>query len=314
MRAALATDRGTIRIGQSAQDQLDILEAALAASHDADVATRAHLTALVAQSLVRTDRAERRTALAHEALAAARASGDASTFALVAAHVLHALWAPGAAPLRAALAREATAAVRDATDPNLIFVVHFAAYCAAVCAGEAADAAAYLDRLHEVADEVRDPQMRWGIGVLDAFVATMVGAFADAERIVAETVELGVQIGVQEAIAVFAGQSFALGTFAGRHAELLPFVEQGIEAAAGRAVVPARPRHRLLRGRPSGGRGRHAARRHAGGSEPGPRTTSSGPPSCWASPCSRWSSRTPRRPRGSIPRSCRSPERCRSTR
>ncbi len=233
VRAALATDRGTIKLGRPAREQLDIVEAALTASDDLDEATRARLTALVAKSLVRTDQTERRVALAHEALAAARSSGDDEAFAAVAANVLHALWAPGAGPRRAALAREATVAVRDTTDPNLIFVVHFAAYCAAVCAGEADDAAACLERLHDVADEVRDPQMRWGIGVLDAFVATMTGAFTEAERIVAETVELGLQIGVQEALLAFAAQSFALGTFAGRHAELLPFVEQGLEVAPG---------------------------------------------------------------------------------
>ncbi len=232
VRAALATDRGTLRLGQSAQEQLEIVESALAVSDSADTATRAHLMAVVAQCLARTDQSERRLALAAEALALARSNGDAASFALVAAHVLHALWAPGSGPVRAALAREATAAVSDTTDPNLIFVVHFAAYCAAVCAAEATDAATCLDRLHEVADEVRDPQMRWGIGVLDAFVATMAGAFSVAERLVADTVELGMQIGVPEAIAVFAGQSFALGTFAGRHAELLPVIEQGIEVAA----------------------------------------------------------------------------------
>jgi len=237
VRAALAIDRGTIKVGQPARQQLDILEAALAASTDADIATRARLTALVAERLVRTDETDRRVATAREALELARSVADRRVFAEVAAHVLQALWAPGTASVRATLAREAVAAVRDADDPDLVAVVHFAAYCAAVCAGEAADAAASLERIHDVAAALRDPQMRWAIGVLDAFVATMAGSFAEAERIVAETTELGVQIGVEEAIGSFAAQSFALGTFAGRHAELLPFVEQGVESAATGAMV-----------------------------------------------------------------------------
>ncbi len=232
VRAALAIDRGTLKIGQSAREQLDVAEAALAASNDADPATRARLTALVAQSLIRTNQTERRTALANEALATARATGDATTFALVAAKVLNALWSPGSGPLRAALAREATAAVREATDPNLVFVVNLAAYSAATCAGEAEDARACLNALHEVVHEVRDPQLRWAIGVLDTFVATMAGAFADADRLVAENFELGTQIGVAEALGVFVGQSFAIGTFAGRHADLLPLVEQVIASEA----------------------------------------------------------------------------------
>ncbi len=237
VRAALAIDRGTIKVGLPARQQLDIVEAALAASTDADVATRARLTALVAQRLGRTDEADRRSAVAHEALELARSVADGSVFAEVAAHVLQALWAPGSASVRATLARDAVAAVHEVEDPDLVAVVHFAAYCAAVCAGEASDAAASLQRMHDVAAELRDPQIRWAIGVLDAFVATMEGSFAAAERIVAETVELGVEIGVEEAIGCFAAQSFALGTFAGRHAELLPFVEQGVESVATAATA-----------------------------------------------------------------------------
>jgi hypothetical protein len=237
VRAALAIDRGTIKTGQPAREQLDILEAALAASEDSDIATRARLTALVAQRLVRTDDSDRRSAAAREALELARSTNDRTVFAEVAAHVLHALWAPGTASVRAKLAREAVAAVRDVDDPDLMVVVHFAAYCAAVCAGEAADASASLQRVHDVAAALRDPQIRWAVGVLDAFVATMQGSFADAERIVDETVELGIEIGVDEAIACFAAQSFALGTFAGRHAELLPIIEAGIESSTTTATT-----------------------------------------------------------------------------
>lgn len=64
---------------------------------------------------------------------------------------------------------------RPSQDPDLVAVVHFAAFCAAVCAGEAADAAVFLERLHDVVAELRDPQLRWAIGVLDAVVATMEG-------------------------------------------------------------------------------------------------------------------------------------------
>ena len=237
VRAALAIDRGTIKVGQPARQQLDIVEAALAASTDADIATRARLSALVAQRLVRTGETDRRRAIAEEALELARAAGDRHVFAEVAAHVLQALWAPGAASVRATLAKEAIAAVSDVDDPDLVAVVHFAAYGAAVCAGDAAGAAASLGRLHDVVAELHDPQLRWAVGVIDAFVATMEGSFAEAERIVSSTVDLGVQIGVEEAIGCFAAQSFALGTFAGRHADLLPFVEQGLENVATAATA-----------------------------------------------------------------------------
>lgn len=128
-------------------------------------------------------------------------------------------------------AREATSAVRDVDDPDLVLLVFFTAYGAAVCAAEPADARAWSARVHEVAEEVRDPQLRWALGVLDGFEATMAARFEDAARIVAETADLGVQIGAEDATAVFAGQSFMLSTFTGRHAELLPLVEQSLETA-----------------------------------------------------------------------------------
>jgi hypothetical protein len=54
----------------------------------------------------------------------------------------------------------------------------------------------------------------------------MTARLDDAERLAAENLELGLQIGEPDAFTVYASQFFALGSFAGRHAELFPFVEQ----------------------------------------------------------------------------------------
>ena len=140
--------------------------------------------------------------------------------------VLYALWTPGAASARAELAAEATAIADEADDPHLAFVVHHVSYGAAVCVGDASRATRYLGRLHDIADQIGEPLMRWHVGILDTFVATMAARFGEAERIANATLELGMQIGDPDAFGVFAGQFFFFGTFAGRHAELLPIVQQ----------------------------------------------------------------------------------------
>lgn len=228
IRAALATTRGSRRSLWSGE-QLAIAEAALGRAADADLATRARLTALLAQSLGHTDQADRRHAAAHEALELARSSLDPTLLARVAPDVLYALWTPGAAATRAELAAEATTIADEADDPHLAFVVHHAAYGAAICAGDARTAARYLRRLHDIAGEIGEPSMRWHVGILDTFVATMEARFADAERLAGATFALGTEIGDPDAFGVFAAQYFFFGTFAGRHAELLPVIQQAIE-------------------------------------------------------------------------------------
>ena len=225
MRGALATTRGSLRSLWSGE-QLAIVEAAVARAERADLATRARLTALLAQSLGHTGQTGRRQAAALEALELARSSLDPTLLARVAPDVLYALWTPGGASARAELAAEATAIANEANDPHLAFVVHHVSYGAAVCVGDANRATRYLGRLHDIADQIGEPLMRWHVGILDTYVATMTARFGEAERIANATLELGMQIGDPDAFGVFAGQFFFFGTFAGRHAELLPIVQQ----------------------------------------------------------------------------------------
>jgi len=228
IRAAFATTRGSLRSRWSGQ-QLRIVEAAVARAAGADLATRARLTALLAQSLGHSDQIERRRAAALEALELARSSLEPTLVARVAPDVLYALWKPGAASVRAELAAEATAIADDEDDPHLAFVVHHVSYGTAVCVGDAALAARSLARLHDIAGQIGEPLMRWHVGIVDTFVATMSARFDEAERVARATLQLGMQIGEPDAFGVFAGQFFFFGTFAGRHAELLPLIQQVID-------------------------------------------------------------------------------------
>jgi DNA-binding SARP family transcriptional activator len=231
VRAALAVNPGSqIRFGPFAPQQLAIVEAALSRVDGDDVATRARLEALLAQSLVHTDQNERRAAAATAALELARTSDDAGVFARVAPNVLSALWAPGQAHLRSAVATEAAAVVEALGDPTLSAALYFAAHTAAVCIGDAANTERYRTRLRVVADELQEPRARWMAALVDGFTATMAGRFRDAEASVADAFTLGTRIGEPDAGTIFASQSFAIGLCEGRHAELAPFVQEVVYA------------------------------------------------------------------------------------
>lgn len=225
--AALAMNPGSlVRFGATAPQQLGIAEAALASvTDDDDLATRARLEALVAHSLVHTDQTQRRAGAATAALEAARATGDPTVLVRIAPAVVTALWAPGNASVRAAIAADAEGLVEAVGDPMLMASVYFAAHTVAVCAGDAAAALRSRTQLRRVADELGEPRALWLAGLVDTFTATMTCRFRDAEQCVAETYGIGERMGEVEAFPVLAAQSFVIGTFEGRHDELLPLVE-----------------------------------------------------------------------------------------
>jgi tetratricopeptide (TPR) repeat protein len=70
--------------------------------------------------------------------------------------------------------------------------------------------------------------MLWTVSLFDTFEATMAGRLEEAEALANRGLELGIQIGEPDAFTIFAGQFYTVGTFAGRHADLLPLVEQTV--------------------------------------------------------------------------------------
>ena len=245
--AALAMNPGSFtRFGSAAPQQLAMAEAALARVADDDLDTRARLEALVAHSLVHTDQTQRRTAAAETALETARATGDPTLLARIAPAVVMALWAPGNASKRAAIAAEAAGLVEAVGDPTLTAAVYYAAHTAAVCAGDAEAANRYRVGLRRVADELAEPRARWLAGIVDAFTATMTCRFRAAEQGVAETFAVGERMGEPEAWSIFAAQTFVVGTFEGRHAELLSLVEPLMDGQQS-VDIPFRVAHAICR-------------------------------------------------------------------
>ena len=238
IRAALVTDLGVARVDRLVLEQLEVVEAALEVADPADTATYARLQALLARHLTFTPEVERRLALAHHALRLADEGDDPTIVAGVAPSALAALWAPGNERLRSDVAARALAAAEASGDPLLQFRVNLAARQVAIESGDPAMAAHTLIRLRASAQSIGEPYLRWIVLLCDTFEATMTGRLADAEALASEMLDLGLQIAAPDAFAMYAAEFFVLGTFAGRHGELFPLVEQAASENPG--VLPFR--------------------------------------------------------------------------
>ena len=238
IRAALVADLGILRVDSLAREQLEVVESALEVADPADTATYARLLALLSMSLTFTPDVERRLALAHHALRLAEESDDPAIVAGVAPSALAALWGPGNERLRNDVAARALSAAEASGDPLLQFGVNLAARQVAIESGDAAVAAHTLNRLRATAQSVGEPYLGWIVVQCETFEAMMTGRLADAEALAAETLDLGLQIGAPGAFAWYAANFFVVGTFAGRHAELFPLVEQA--AAENPGILPFR--------------------------------------------------------------------------
>jgi hypothetical protein len=226
LRAAIAEDRGFMRLDSRAPAYLATVEAALTVADPADTATYARLLALLAQSLTYTPDATRRVALAHQALDLALTHRDLTLMARIAPAVLCALWAPGSDELRSRVAANAISAAEASGDPRLEFSAHLAAYNVAIESADHVAAARSMAKNRSTVRTLGEPRLRWIAGLCETFDATMAGRLEEAEAMATATLDLGMQIGAPDAFTFFAGQFFVIGTFAGRHAELFPVVEQ----------------------------------------------------------------------------------------
>lgn len=225
-RAALAADRGFVRLDARAVDHLALVDAALEVTDPDDRSTRARLLALRAQCLVYQPAADARSEAAEAALALATEVGDTTLLAQVGPGIQWGLIAPGQAGRRGRVARDTIAAAEATGDPRLLFAAHHSGYNVAVETADPVAASRSLATMHALARAVDEPRLHWVVGLYDTFVATMAGRLADAEAIAATTWELGLEIGAPDATTLFAGQMFVSGTFAGRHEELFPLVDQ----------------------------------------------------------------------------------------
>jgi hypothetical protein len=109
VRAALANDRGFASPRVPDVEQLEVLDAAIAAADPADVSTMARLLALRAQELVHTSEHELRLASARQAIELLDRTDDPRLLPQMITALAFGLWGPATLGLRRDLAARAAA-------------------------------------------------------------------------------------------------------------------------------------------------------------------------------------------------------------
>ncbi len=229
--AALAGDRNLVS-GSADPELLAVIESALDALEpvgDSDAVTRCRLLAQLGRELVYTRRSDERYAVASTALDLALKQDDPTLLPSIVGSLLEALWAPGASALRREIAERAVADVERVGDPVLEFRARHAVYNVAIELADAEAAQRNIERLRAIANEIGEPRMRWVISLIDTFETMMRGDLDESERLSGVMFELGSQLGYSDAFLLYAAQILVNRTFSGRHAEVLPMVEQALE-------------------------------------------------------------------------------------
>ena len=236
-RAALANNRGwTSGIGKVDVERVAAIERALELDDPPQPDRRARLLSLLAVELTFAPEHARRWALAEEAIALARQAGDPRTLAVVLADSAYACWAPDTLPKRAEYVRELMALVMEVQD---LRVEYFAALRQTHIAMELCDFAradAALARIHAIAEQTRQPTLRWNVGFTAAAVRCTRGELEAGERLAEQALQIGQESGEPDAAMAYGATLISNRMYQGRGAEVIGLLEQAVANFPG---VPA---------------------------------------------------------------------------
>jgi tetratricopeptide (TPR) repeat protein len=186
---------GLILTGRFGEETTGIrrLEQALAALPAGDSSLRTQVLARLATELYRTEQAERRTALAKEAVAMARRLGDPQAL-LVALHGRH--WAtlsPDHIEGRLANAAEMLHVAVTVGDEEMAFLARHARLHDFLELGDVEGVDAELEAMAQIADRIRQPFYQWHIASMRAMRALLDGRLDEAERLARSTLDAGLR-------------------------------------------------------------------------------------------------------------------------
>ncbi len=198
----------------------DAIELAREADRGRDSAVRARLMAELAAELGAGDRGRSREALSDEATSMARRLGDPATLAEVLVLRSDVIWHPARLDERLVLAEEQLALAVALGDPALEARAAINGIDVAVQAVELGLADERLAVARRVAAELGQSSLRWQVATIEARRATMLGRFDDADRFIAEALELGLSAGQPEAPVVYTTQLSVLRRLQGRSATM----------------------------------------------------------------------------------------------
>jgi hypothetical protein len=195
-------------VGELERERIDVLEAALEAVGDGDVAVRARLMANLAVELVFSDDRDRRVDLSDAALASARMSGDDAVLAHVLLARYYTILAPNTLSERLANTSELLAVAERIGDPFVTGMALFLRIRAAIETADLPEADRCLMVVAERVDELGQPFLRWFFNWTRAGRELLGGRFDDADRFAHWGLEVGRASGQPEAHMAFALERF----------------------------------------------------------------------------------------------------------
>jgi DNA-binding SARP family transcriptional activator len=198
-----------------------LLRRALALAGETQSVARVRLLGRLASAL-RDDRTrEPRTAIAAEAMQVARALGDRVAIAYGLAGFLTAIEGPGYdARDGLAVAQELITAGEEIGDRELVFLGYDFTLNSRCQLADRAGVDVTVDAMTALAGELRQPAQLWSAGTARTRVALMEGRFADAERLIDETLAVGRRTASWNAEVSVRVQMFVLRREQGRLAEV----------------------------------------------------------------------------------------------
>ncbi len=229
---------GRIVWGRTGADTqlVPFLEEGLAAVADDDIELRARLLARLSGALRDEHSRVRRDRVSSEAVELARHTGELSALAYALDGRAAAINAPDTIDECLVLGTELCEVASRIGDGERVVYGHIHRFIAELNLGRVAEAEADLAAASIIADELRQPTLRWQVGGGKAMIALAVGNFAESEDLIARALTFGERAHDWLAVPVYSLQLYALCDFRGE--DLGPF-EKKIEGLA--AQYPARP-------------------------------------------------------------------------
>jgi tetratricopeptide (TPR) repeat protein len=234
--AALANNRGRAsRSGGVDEERIAMLEGALSAVGDADSRERAWLLATLGAELPFSMDLGRVRALATEAEAMARRLGDDGTLLRVLNLTYLSLWVPENLERSIAASQEAVTLAKRVGDPVARFWAALNRVYAMTSAADRAGIDAAIELALSMAEQIRQPFLTgWALQVRCPCVL-LAGDAEEAERLAGDALQINLDSGQPDALAVFGANLAGIRLHQGRLEEILPLIA---EAAADNPGLP----------------------------------------------------------------------------
>jgi YVTN family beta-propeller protein len=199
-----------------------LLERALRALGDEDSILRVRVLARLAAGPLRdsTADADRRHALAAEALEVARRLGDPWTLAHAMLGYISSRHSPAFTHQVPQYAREITQVALQAGDLECAIEGYASLFEASIEIADLPAAQAHVEAMTRLAEDLRQPAQRWVAALYRSFLALLEGRFGEAERLIPETHKLGERAQTWTAGATYALQLYLLRREQGRLSEV----------------------------------------------------------------------------------------------